>query len=204
MTVLWVYTQHTCLWTHHVCVCVCVCVQDPDSFLVPTWSLRCMTDRQKVRAKEASTRKRLPRLNPQRERLEREIAHNKVLQEQRMLLELHGSPLTRSPARQNGSTQGVRNLNKVSAMDRGAISDEAVETGDGTTSPNGAKSDATGDDDSTWGSPSAKGLLSGRFGSRNVLTKVDSAKEHQGAQKAVGRSEIENDMIYSIDSVEAS
>jgi hypothetical protein len=57
--------------------------------------------------------------------------------------------------------------------------DEAVETGDGTTSPNGAKSDAAGDDDSTWGSPSAKGLLSGRFGSRNVLTKVDSAKEHQ-------------------------
>uniref|UniRef100_A0A061QP59 Uncharacterized protein n=1 Tax=Tetraselmis sp. GSL018 TaxID=582737 RepID=A0A061QP59_9CHLO len=67
--------------------------EDPNSFLVPTWSLRCMSNRMSERTPEhIAERKQRFRRNP----LEAHKEQSQVIEEQRKLKDKYGSPLSRA------------------------------------------------------------------------------------------------------------
>mmetsp|Transcript_162 Transcript_162/g.434 ORF Transcript_162/g.434 Transcript_162/m.434 type:complete len:326 (+) Transcript_162:611-1588(+) len=179
---------------------------DPDSFLVPTWSLRCMTDRQKARNKQSRNKKKLPKLslNPEAARMERERAHLRVLQEQKLLLELHGSPLNRTSDRPNTSPgMGMRNLQKVSALDkRTASGSERDMMGGAPVSEREIENCSGCGSASTFDNAPSSSTRAPILGARIQLAKEDSARQHQdtdGETKLEPPSgTIQQHMIYPI------
>eukprot|EP00192_Tetraselmis_astigmatica_P013764 CAMPEP_0117676070 /NCGR_PEP_ID=MMETSP0804-20121206/15954_1 /TAXON_ID=1074897 /ORGANISM="Tetraselmis astigmatica, Strain CCMP880" /LENGTH=318 /DNA_ID=CAMNT_0005485139 /DNA_START=1 /DNA_END=957 /DNA_ORIENTATION=+ len=71
---------------------------DPDSFLVPTWSLRCMSERIETRSNSRGHRNGRKKKKATSVAAQME-ASRKIVEQQRILRELHGSPLQRTETR---------------------------------------------------------------------------------------------------------